>query len=920
MMRFLFFLLILTSNVYILLGQNISGVINNYAVVNTININVLQVSTTNGFNIGDKVMIIKMKGATINQTNSPAYGDTISLNEAGKYIFSFIIAKDAIANTLTLSPFCDVFANDSFLQVVTVPIYPSPTITGTLTCPNWDGFTGGILIFETPGTLTFNSNINTSHKGFRGGDVWGSTFSCGSLNYFSAQAFFGPEGKKGESVADWVLGQECGKGKLAGGGGGAYSGNTGAGGGGNGGKGGDGGFEYNGCIPNPLVYSVGGLSINHIPTKLIPGSGGGGPQADNAQQVYNGGNGGAIVFIKANEIVGNGFFIVSAGESPPQINDEGAPGGGAGGSVYLVCPTFTTNLSINVQGGNGASNFNQIFTTNCHGPGGGGGGGLVWFSNAATPPGVVVNALGGSAGLILNPASACFNTTYNAQNGSNGTVKYNFVPTPIPVPPTINIGGDTTICANSTLTLNAGAGFQTYLWDDMSTNQTRVVNTPGTYHVTVTTFDGCTASDTINVWLDTMLKAIFTADLHLGCIDDTIFLTNLSTGATSYNWLFGDGGYSSFQNPVPYVYFNQGTWTIRLIAFNGPCSDTAYQTININHSVLSDFMVSNVNQPPHDTVCLGTPFTLTTTVVNDPLWTHEWNMGDGSPIQNIIIPALYLYTQPGAYDITHIVTDTLGCKDTTIRSVFVDGQQTLSFTASDTNVCVGDPVYFVDNMSPNVTQFSWDFADGKIVNNMHNVHHSWDRAGVYVVSLTANTKFCPAKNTNVTITVNDYPNISLGPDTAICPGVTGSILLTDLNNPAAIHTWSTGEISNSIVVTEPGRYWVKGSNNGCTTVDSIWIKRDCYINIPNTFSPNGDGLNDYFLPRELLSSGLTAFNMHIFNRWGELIFTTSQIDGRGWDGKYNGVPQPMGVYVYLIETTFANGIKKSFKGNVTLIR
>ncbi|HNB81935.1 MAG TPA: gliding motility-associated C-terminal domain-containing protein, partial [Chitinophagaceae bacterium] len=102
--------------------------------------------------------------------------------------------------------------------------------------------------------------------------------------------------------------------------------------------------------------------------------------------------------------------------------------------------------------------------------------------------------------------------------------------------------------------------------------------------------------------------------------------------------------------------------------------------------------------------------------------------------------------------------------------------------------------------------------------------------------------------------------------------------------------------------------------------DSIWVQRDCYLNIPNSFSPNGDGRNDYFLPREILSSGISSFEMQIFNRWGELIFSTTQSDGRGWDGKYNGVDQPNGVYIYLIRAVFMNGVQKEYTGNVTLLR
>lgn len=906
-------------------SQNISGTINAYTQITNITQNVVNVTSTAGFAVGDKVMLIKMKGALIDQSNTAAYGDTTTMGEAGKYLFSNIIAIAPFpTNTITLSPFCDVFANHNYMQMVTVPNFPNPTITAALTCPQWDGLTGGILIFETPGTLTFNADIVTEKKGYRGGDVWGSTFSCGSLNYFSAQAFFGPEGKKGEGVADWIVGQECGKGKLANGGGGSYAGNTGAGGGANAGKGGDGGYEWSGCGgPNPVVYSVGGMPVEHISTRLFMGGGGGGPQADNGYQVYNGGNGGAIVFISANEIIGNGFAIKNGGESTPQINDEGGPAGGAGGSVYLNVPTFTSPLTIEVNGGDGSSNNDISFPTFCHGPGGGGGGGLVWFSTAATPAGVTLNTLGGNAGLVLNPASVCYNTSWNAQNGNTGLVKYNFVPTPMVVPPTINIGNDTTICATASLTLDAGAGFLSYLWDDATTLQTRFINTPGTYFVTVTTPNNCTASDTIIVGVDTSLKADFTAVLHYGCDNDSIFLTNNSQGATQYNWLFGDGGYSSFQNPVPYIYMNQGVYTIRLIASNPPCADTMYVTIDCTHPIGSAFDITNNSPPPIvlDSICLGYVFStsLITPPVIQPTWVHAWDWGDGTPITGNN-PNQHQYTQPGTYILWHSVTDTLGCIDSTSKLLYVDAVPNVNFTVTDSVICVGEKITFFDSLSANIIKFSWDFKDGSLVFDLHNPTHTWDNAGTYDVTLSAISTFCPQKTLSKLITVNSFPQLSLGPDTMMCPGVTGAVFLADINNPSATYQWSTGETSNGITVTQPGYYWVKASNGECTTTDSIWIKRDCYINIPNAFTPDGDGLNDYFLPRELLSSGVRSFTMNMYNRWGENIFTTSSIEGRGWDGKYNGVPQPMGAYVYVMDVEFINNIKKTFKGNVTLIR
>ena len=92
------------------------------------------------------------------------------------------------------------------------------------------------------------------------------------------------------------------------------------------------------------------------------------------------------------------------------------------------------------------------------------------------------------------------------------------------------------------------------------------------------------------------------------------------------------------------------------------------------------------------------------------------------------------------------------------------------------------------------------------------------------------------------------------------------------------------------------------------------------MDIPNAFSPNGDGINDYFLPRPLLARGLVSFTMTIYNRWGQVIFESGNTEGRGWDGKLNGLEQPEGVYVYLIEATFKDGQMEKHQGNVTLLR
>ena len=123
-----------------------------------------------------------------------------------------------------------------------------------------------------------------------------------------------------------------------------------------------------------------------------------------------------------------------------------------------------------------------------------------------------------------------------------------------------------------------------------------------------------------------------------------------------------------------------------------------------------------------------------------------------------------------------------------------------------------------------------------------------------------------------------------------------------------------------MLVTGPGDYYTTVTIGNCHASDTVHITEDCYLSAPNIFTPNGDGVNDYFNPRSMLSSGLTAFKMDIYNRWGQLIFSTSSLDGRGWDGKFNGETQPEEVYVYIIDATFRDGKKEHHQGNVTLLR
>ncbi len=909
MKKYVLLFILLTSSI-VQYAQNIQGIINIYTPVTAIGLTNVTVGSTAGFNVGDKVLVIKMKGASINQTNTPSYGDTVALNGAGRYQFSRITS--ITGNDVTLFPFCNIYDSIAYIQMVSVPEFPNPTVVANLTCLPWNGTVGGILAFETPGTLTLNDSIDVSGNGFRGGQFLGGSFSCASNAFFESLAS-GNEGEKGEGIADYILGQECGAGKLVNGGGGAYAGNAGGGGGANGGTGGLGGNQYSGCNLNPK-NGIGGLALARTNDYMYFGGGGGGPERDNAQPIFPGGNGGGLIYIIANNIVGNNQYILSNGDSVQTFGDEGGAGGGAGGSIYLVSNTFTGSLNVEANGGNGSSSLNTVFGNQCHGPGGGGGGGLVGFTQASIPAGVTTSYTGGAGGLVLNPASPCYNTSYGATDGTMGLDLFNFTPF-VASPINVALGPDQPICIGQTITLDAGAGYASYLWDDNSTGQTRAVTNPGTYYVYVVGLDGCSGTDTIDVFLDTTVQASFNYVIDYGCSSDSVYFTNTSVGATSYVWFFGDGSTSSDPNPM-HVYGAQGSYSVRLVAGSMPCFDTIDMTVMINHTVESVIGISL------DSICLGDQIVVddfaSQPTIAQGVRTSFWDFGDGTTSTSGTLS--HVYAQPGIYTIKLVVTDSIGCSDSSTTSVFVEPSPFSRMTISDDIVCVGEMVYFTDSIGDGAINYTWDFDDGNILSQSHNPKHSFENPGTYNVTLTAFYEICPIAAQDTIITVNEYPLVSLGEDRTFCPGIDTAVELTNELNTSQVMLWSTGISADKLLAKETGRYWAQVDNNGCRTTDSVWVKRDCYLNIPNSFSPNADGRNDYFVPRSLLASGLREFSMKIMNRWGEIVFQTSNVEGRGWDGQYGGKDQPVGVYVYVIDAQWNNGYRNSFTGNVTLIR
>jgi hypothetical protein len=407
-------------------SSTISGVINTYTKVTSVFAGTcsLTVASTAGLAVGDKVLIIQMKGdPTTITTNDPGYGTLTSIGLAGNYEFA-VIATLPGANVVAFNGILRPYntSGNNIVQLVRVPKYGQATISGTLTAQPWNGTTGGVLAFEAS-YIIMNANISVDTIGFRAGKDPGDNSSCFENNYTYATTGYAAE--RGEGIASTGASYGWGKAPLANAGGGGGSHNGGGGGGANGGMGGKGGYMYDGCgnykTDSTKAQGFGGYSLSSYfgANKIFMGGGAGSGQK-NGSTHSPGSPGGGIIIIKADSISNGGAFKITANAKdntypPPGAN--GAGGGGAGGTVLLDIGKYKNAVNVEVKGGKGGDNIGS-----CYAPGAGGGGGLLWYKQSSRPAQISPNISGGIYGL--STGGSC-GISWGAKPGSAGVERFN---------------------------------------------------------------------------------------------------------------------------------------------------------------------------------------------------------------------------------------------------------------------------------------------------------------------------------------------------------------------------------------------------------------------------------------------------------------------------------------------------------------
>ncbi|RYZ55434.1 MAG: PKD domain-containing protein [Sphingobacteriales bacterium] len=278
-------------------------------------------------------------------------------------------------------------------------------------------------------------------------------------------------------------------------------------------------------------------------------------------------------------------------------------------------------------------------------------------------------------------------------------------------------------------------GTATYSWDlgngQTSTSATPVTtyNTPGTYQIylTITTVNGCTMVDSLQVLVGPHPTASFTAAPTVICNHGTVVFTNNSTGATSYIWDFGDGGATGATNPS-HTYTTSGTMTVILHAYNNGCEDTfmMQNLITVHPPTSKWYAVYDCDTPRMvkfiDTATIGATSRL-------------WWFGDGQT--STATSPVHFYANPGLYNVSLITYNNVyGCTDTMTQAIEIF-DPVLSFSANDTAVCLGETFQLTGSSNSPVLEWTWRVSPFMLFDTLASINFTYNSTGIYDVWLIA---------------------------------------------------------------------------------------------------------------------------------------------------------------------------------------
>ena len=513
-----------------------------------------------------------------------------------------------------------------------------------------------------------------------------------------------------------------------------------------------------------------------------------------------------------------------------------------------------------------------------------------------------------------------------------GQAAYSFV---INVPASTYAGPDISLCWPDTVAQLIVTGGSIFSWtpstglsDTSIYNPIAIPGVTTTYYVESDLSSNCKNMDTITVFVLPALVLNPISDQDTVCAGDQIHLfSGISGGGGAgynVNWNsigtpFNSTQTNPFANPtVPTTYY--------LNVSSGSCQQNDSVFVFARPVPSSNFTLAPSNLCPLQTTIVNYPGT-TTGLLNN------WSFGNANVISGSGWgPYNLSWNNAGVKPVYLQVTDLTGCtsKDTLYANVHPN--PTANFTGAPTEGCNPLEVFFTNQSSGGDSTYTWVFGNGGSSSD-ENPSNVYSNSGDFDVTLIATT-YWGCKDT---ITKSDFvhviDHVTASFTTTAISGQEYDISqanfnFTNTSQFADNYLWLFGDGGTSTEIdpihsyTNVGTYTVTlvASNEYCTdtfTFSTIVVVSWNDIVFPTGFSPNEDGKNDFF--KELFNKGVVTLNYKIYNRWGGLVFETSDPKGV-WNGKLNGEDCEVGVYIWEANATMLNGNNLFKKGNVTLLR
>lgn len=452
----------------------------------------------------------------------------------------------------------------------------------------------------------------------------------------------------------------------------------------------------------------------------------------------------------------------------------------------------------------------------------------------------------------------------------------------------------------------------------------------GTHTITYTftTTAGCTESITSSVTVYPKPTASFTATPDI-CLGESATITDQSTIAsgtiTSWRWNFGDATWTALNNAnaFPHTWPTYNTYSVKLVAVSdkGCTSDTATRIVTVHPLPVTAFSLPAA-------VCMPgglAEFKNTSTVADQSTLGYTWNFGDNSTVSHVK-DASHTYAASGSYTVKLDAVSSFGCAGSASKqlSSFFD-KPVAAFTVTPDTLCQGSDNEFHDestNSNGAITQWNWSFGDGSTSTD-HNPTKRYQQPGNYTVQLkVTNNANCTSQPVTKQVVVYLQPVIDAGPSFTVPQGTVVQFNPTANDSTSLSFIWSpaTG-LSNAnklrplLQAMMDETYTLTATGEGqCTASDFLKVKILKPVNVPNAFTPNGDGVHDTWNITNL--SDYPGCTVAIFNRYGQRVYYSAGY-GTPWDGTVGGKPLPMATYYYVIH--LKNGFQP-LTGSITIIR